>query len=648
MLLGKRSTDEESLSRENTNQGTNAKRGAVTYTSEQLTMYREQYNAAKRASETLRRKLRTAIDAGLEVSQDDSNELSRLTAVTTQRRLVLTRARRGKPVDRRTSVARQEVTSLVHDPKIQELAKSGPYSAQQLAEYKRSFYDAGEAFRQRKRQLAKVANVRKVTKAEETELANLRRAKNLQKKLWDRARQGKPADYRVNRPKKSLEDLLESAKLHKIAQSSGYSVKQLAEAQRRYLDSRNTVGAFKRALADVEKAREVTPEEKTQLQTLLRAAAQQKRMFARMCRGRPADVPGFLPKKDVASLLKDPEIQRIAQLGDYSVDEVAAQKRGYLDARNKYLAAQRLVSSVQDEGGTLQPDQADHFLELDQAYQLQQAGWDRMRKGERVDPAVQPPPKVGRLGQEVAALRQNDPARHPGAYTPEQIAMYDQQHLAALDDLNAFQDQISAPERRGRPLTDEEEEQLRNLQNVYHQRRAEWERVAQGPSVDGLSEDRASVSYTAEQIAAYNQEHLDALRRLRAFDKKMAAAGHPPTADENIQRRALLDDFNEKKIWNRARSGKPVDRQVHRSKSARPQEARPDIPSPEQASPAKEDPSTRQPLQISGPRHLLAPVLSSARHFLQGVGRQWRALLAKPRRLKNIEPAELLRAEHVL
>ncbi|KAI9827395.1 MAG: hypothetical protein M1826_006320 [Phylliscum demangeonii] len=602
VMLAKRTTDEESarsqedvkqeaVKQEAVKRGTNASVGPIHYTPEEMAAFKAQYNSARRESNRLRDKVKDAKDA----SQDDVAELLRLTALTHQRKLVVTRARQGKPIDRRTSLARQDVASLAQDPEIEELAKLGVYSARQLAEYKRSSLDATVRFQTRKKELAKIAKVRKITKAEEKDLANLQRDYNLQRKVWDRARLGKPVDYRVDPPKHSVDDLLESAKLHEIAQSSGYSVKELAEAKRRLLDSKNAVADFERKLAEVKKGRQVTPEETTQLQALSEEVKRQKRMFHRMSHGRPANDGDYLPRKDVSSLLKDAEIQRIAQRGGYSVEEVAVQKRGFLDALYEYRVARELVLSVKDEGGILTSEQEDGFLEIDKAYQLQKTGWDRMRAGEPVDPAIPPPPKVGRLGQLVAALRQNDPARR------------------AL-------------------------------------------------SVDGLSKDKRPSPYTADQIAAYNQDQLDALSTLRAFLKKMAAAGHPPTTDDHAQHQALRNDYNEKKrIWDRARRGKPLDRLVRKQrgaaaapKSEESQESRPGSQEQvSQASPAKEDPSTRHPpLHMSGPRHLLAPVLSSARHLLQGVGRQWRAMpwtrsLAQPR-LNMAKPAELLRAEHAL
>ncbi|KAI9827960.1 MAG: hypothetical protein M1826_006156 [Phylliscum demangeonii] len=655
-MLAKRTADEESPnSPEAVQQVANARKGPVIYTSEQLATYREDFNAAQRELVRLGKKVKRARGAGQEVSQDDVDELSRLTKLTSQRKLVLSRARQGKPLDRRTSLARQDVASFMQDPKIEELTKSGVYTAQQLAAYKRNFYDAKAA-------LAQAVKVRRITEAEKADLAELQRAFNLHRRIWSRVQQGKPADYRVNGPKKSMDRLLASAKLHEVAQSSGYSVQELAEARRRYLDANIEAKSFQNKLAEVEKFRKVTPEEKTQLRTLLQAVTQRKRVSDRMSRGQSADGVTHPPRKDLTALLQDPEIHRIAQLGDYRVEEVAVQRRAYLDAISEYRAARRLTAAVQQAGGILTPHEEDRFLQIDRAFQLQKIGWDRIRKGERVHPEPLPSPKLGRLGREVVALRRNaevDAVRHPVTYTLPQLAMYEKQQADALHALRAFQDQIAAAERSGRLITHDEGAQLGKLREVYTKRLAEWSRVQQGLPVAVLSEDGTSATYTAEQLAAYSEAHLNALGKLRAFEARMAAAGHPPTADDDARLQALREDSLEKEDrWTRARDGKPVDQNQRRvgsdSRSAAAPERHPTRPElASQAGQAKEDPATLQPLQMSIPRRLLAPVLSSARRWLHGLGGQWRAMpwtryLAQPRRLNIVQPADLLRAEHAL
>ncbi|KAI9826507.1 MAG: hypothetical protein M1826_006608 [Phylliscum demangeonii] len=497
-MLAKRTTDEESAnSPADVSGGTNARDGPVIYTSEQLATYQEQFVAARKASHNLRNRVKRARDAGRTVSQADVDELARLTAITSQRRLAFIRASQNKPLDRRTTVAWQDVASLARDPEIQELAKSSDYySAEELAACKRRAVDAGTEFRSMKNRLAKVGRERPVTKAEEEALADLRREYNLQRTIWNRVRQNKPVGYRVARAKKTVDDLLQGTDLQEMAQASGYSAQELAEARRRYLDAVNTANAFKRELAEVEKVRPVTAEETTQLQMLRSAMGKLERVYYRMCRGRPAEGGDFRPKKGMAALLREPETHRIAQRSGYRVEEVAVQRRAYLDARSQYRAAQRRIAAVKKAGGTLAPDEADAFLEIERAYHLQKPRWERLSKGEPLDPAIPPLPISGRMGEDVAALRQRPAGSHSG------------------------------------------------------------------------SQEQASQA------------------------KKADPSPHPPSP-----------------------------------------------PPP--------------PLQISGPRHLLGPVLASARRWLQGLGGPWPDMpwtryLARPRRLTGIEPAEWLRAEHAL
>ncbi|KAI9833663.1 MAG: hypothetical protein M1826_006754 [Phylliscum demangeonii] len=552
----------------------------------------------------------------------------------------------------------------MQDPEIQELAKAGLYKAQQLAEYKQKFLESRRQFDSVKYQLAKTAKVREVTKAEEKELANLRRVYNHHRNIWNRVRQDKPAKYRVNRPKKSLDDLLASPELHEIAQSSGYSVEELAEAKRRHLNAYNAARSFQNKLSQVKKIRQVTDDEAAQLQSLSAAAVREKHAFSRMIKSPDAEVGVGVPRKRLADFMQDAEVQRIAQSSGYSLEEVAVQKRGFLDAKYEYREAQRLISAIKEERRSLTREEEEQFTKIDDAYHLQKTEWDRMSKGGRVDPAIPPPPKLGQLGKDVAALRPKAEvgemahpvthnAQHQVANTPQQIAMYDQQHLDALDESPAFQEKISAVQRS---MTNEEEDQLKYLRDVYNQQRAEWDSFRRSRSVGGPSQDVRSITYTAEQIAAYNRARLDALSKLRAFRTKMAAAGHPPTADDETQLRALREDYNEKtKIWDRARIGKPVDQRFYKHrpgwvpKSARSREAPPGSQAP--SSQTEADPWTNPPLQMVAHR-LLAPVLSSASHFLHGLGRQWRALpwtryLAHPR-VNTVKPAELLRAEPAL
>ncbi|KAI9800111.1 MAG: hypothetical protein M1826_005365 [Phylliscum demangeonii] len=525
VMLVKRTSNEESGNRQEDVHREIARKGPIVYTPEEMAGFRDHFNAARRAYSKLRYKLRRAKIAGLKVSENDVQELSRLKKVTSQNQVVLARARLGKPLDRPTKVTKKDIASLEQDPKIQQAAKLGVYNARQLAEYKRSYIDAETRFHSRKRQLTRVAEVRKITETEEEELADLKRALNLQKTMWERASKGRPADQQVFPLKKSMEDLIGSPKLQQVAQSSGYSVEELAVAKRRWLDSNNAVNAFKRELTKVQKVRQVTPEEDRRLQTLLKAANQHNRMFDRMSRGKPADY-----RKGFTAFLEDPDNERMARLGGYTVEEVAQQKREFLDAKYEYRAAYKLLSVIKNEDRTLLPEEEDYFVKTDRAYHLQKTAWEHMSKGERVDPRAQPLLQFGKLGKAVAALQQD----------------------AKVDEIAQAPDPVD---------------------RVVHKR--------QDPKNTQAPEIRRTG----------NQEQADS-----------ASRGGPAKKEE------------------------------------------PSTPPP------------HQPLQMSDTRNLrvpvLAPYLSSASHFLQGLGRQWHALpwtryLVKPR-LKMAKPAELLRADHAL
>ncbi|KAI9823658.1 MAG: hypothetical protein M1826_007676 [Phylliscum demangeonii] len=263
-------------------------------------------------------------------------------------------------------------------------------------------------------------------------------------------------------------------------------------------------------------------------------------------------------------------------------------------------------------------------------------------------------------------------------YPVRELAKAKRRSLDAQNAIGAFKKELAEVEK-ARKVTPEEKGQLQALVKASSQQETVFRRMSRGLSVDNIdvaalrpdakvdeiahpNPAAYTVTYTAQDIAGYTQLFLDASNKLRAFEEQMAAtqqAGHSPTLDVKAQHRALQDDFNKKKMmWLRAQVGTPVDRVVHTRREPKT------APSPEtrragsqeqasQASAAKEDPSTTHPpLQMSGPRRLLAPFFFSASHFLQGLGREWRHMpwtryLAEPR-LNRVNPAELLRAEHAL
>ncbi|KAI9809975.1 MAG: hypothetical protein M1826_003810 [Phylliscum demangeonii] len=588
-------------------------------------------------------------------------------AVLTKRTTDEASANRQKDVDRDVASVQQDpkikqaakrrrksIDDLLKDPKLHEIAQSSGYPVEELAVAKRRLLDAINAADEFKKVLTEAEKVRKVTPEEKGHLQALAKVYHQQITAWRRMSQGKPVDQRVRRPQKSIDDLLEDPKLHEIAQSSGYPVEELAKARRRFLDAHNAVVAFKKKLAEVEKVRKVTPEEKGQLEALAEVRYQQMTVWRRMNPGNPVDQR--LPRqktKSIDDLTQDPKLHEMAQSSGYPVEELAKAKRRWLDGLKAVREFKKELTEVKKVRKVTLEERV-KMQELVRASSQQLTVFRRMSQRLPVD------------NVDVAALRQDakaDEVAHlnPVSYTPEQIASFDQTHLDALYDLLNFQQKLSALKRSGGSISPAHEVHLEMLQDVYNLRRAWWEEVRQGLSFHGLNHEGRSVKYTAQEVAGYNQLFLDASDKLRAFEKQVAVAqqaGHSPTPDVKAQHRALQEDFNKKAMWFRARDGTPVDRVVHK----RPESQT--APSPEtrrsgdqeqasQASPAEGDPSAAHPpLQVSGPRHLLVPFVSSASHLLQGVGRQWRVMpwtryLAAPR-LNEVTPAEWLRTEHAL
>ncbi|KAI9813957.1 MAG: hypothetical protein M1826_002335 [Phylliscum demangeonii] len=686
------------------------------------------------------------------VTPEEKGQLQALGKARYQQVTVFRRMSKGLPANQQVP-RKKSIDDLLGDRKLHEIAQSSGYPVEELAKARRRFLDAHNAAVAFKKELAEAEKVRKVTTEEKGQLQALMKARSQQVTVFRRMSRGLPANQQVPR-KKSIDDFLEDRKLQEIAQSSGYPVEELAKARRRFLDAHNAAVAFKKELAEAEKVRKVTTEEKGQLQALGKAASQQHTVFHRMSQGLPGNRP-VLRKK---SMVEDPKLQEIAQSSGYPVEELAEAKRRWLDATKVFRAFRKELTEaatvrevIPEERRQLKALEAaasqqetvfgrmsqglpvdkidtqdivgDSQLLLDASNKLrafeeqmavaQQAGhsptfdvkaqhralqddfnekttmWLRGRVGTPVDrvvhkgrgPKPAPSPETGGPGSQeqasqasptkedidVAALRRDakvDEVAHlnPVAYTPAQIAMFDQAHLDALNELLNFQQRLSALKRSGGSVSPAHEVYLKMLQDGYNLQRAWWEKARRGVSIHGLNHEGRSVTYTAQEIASYHQLFLDASDKLRAFEEQMAVAqpaGHSPTRDVEVQRLLLIDDVNKKKtMWFRALDGMPVDRVVPKRREPKT------TPSPEtrragnqaqasQASPAKEDPSTTHPpLQMSGPRRLLAPFVSSASHLLQVLGRQWRAMpwtryLAELR-LNKVTPADLLRTEHAL
>ncbi|KAI9826696.1 MAG: hypothetical protein M1826_006578 [Phylliscum demangeonii] len=598
-----------------------------------------------------------------EVTPEEKSQLQALRKAASQQQTAFRRMSHGFPVDQ-PGPLRKSIDDLLEDPKLHEMAQSSGYPVEELAKAKRRWRDAVNAVRAFKQELMEVEKVRKVTPEEKGQLQALVKATSQKETVFRRMSQGFPVNQRVPR-RKSIDDLLEDPKLHEMAQSSGYPVEELAKAKRRWLDAVKAFRAFKNELAQVERVREVTLEEKGQLQALVKAESQQTTVFRRMSQGFPVDqrVPR---RKSIEDLLEDPKLHEMAQSSGYPVEELAKAKRRWLDAvkavrafKNELAKVERVREVTLEEKGQLQA--------LVKAESQQVTVFRRMSQG---FPANQQIPRK-RMDDLLEDPKLHEMAQSSG-YPVEELAKAKRQSLDARNAVDAFKKELA----KVRQVTPEEKGQLHALVKAAKQRQTVFRRMSQGLPVDNIdvaalrpdakvdevahpNPVASTVTYTAQEIAGYNQLFLDASNKLRAFEEQMAVAqqaGHSPTPDVKAQHRALQDDFNKKQtMWFRARDGMPVDRVVHKRREPKT------APSPEtrrqeqvsQASPAKEDPSTTHPpLQMSGPRRLLDPFFLSASHLLQGLRRQWRAMpwtryLADPR-LNRVNPAELLRAEHAL
>ncbi|KAI9812378.1 MAG: hypothetical protein M1826_002845 [Phylliscum demangeonii] len=602
-------------------------------------------------------------------------------AVLTKRTTDEASANRQEDVDRDLASVEQDpkikqaakfqlksIDDLLEDPELHEIAQSSGYPGEELAKAKRRSLDARNAVGAFKKELAQVEKVRKVTPEEKRQLQALVKAASQQQTAFRRMSQGVPVNQRVPLRKMSIDDLLEDPKLHDMAQSSGYPVEELAKAKRRWLDADNAVRAFKVELAQVEKVRKVTREEKGQLRALVKAASQQETVFRRMSQGFPVDQRVSRPKNSIDELLEDPKLLEIAQSSGYPVEGLAKAKRRWLDADNAVRAFKIKLAQVK-KVRKVTPGEKRQLQALVKAGSQQETVFRRMSQGFPVDQRVsRPKNSIDELLEDPKLLE----LAQSSGYPVEELAKAKRQSLDARNAVDAFKKELA----KVRKVTPEQKGQLEALVKAANQQHAVFRRMSQGlpadkidvaalrpdANVDEVAHPNpvaSTVTYTAQEIAGYNQLFLDASNKLRAFEEEMAVAqraGHSPTPDVKAQHRALQDDFNKKKaMWLRAQVGTPVDRVGHKRRESKT------APSPEtrrqeqasQASPAKEDPSTTHPpLQMSGPRRLLAPFFFSASHLLQGLGRQWRAMpwtryLADPR-LNRVNPAELFRAEHAL
>ncbi|KAI9812526.1 MAG: hypothetical protein M1826_002816 [Phylliscum demangeonii] len=308
------------------------------------------------------------------------------------------------------------------------MAQSSGYPVEELAKARRRFLDAISAADAFKTKLTEGEKVRKVTAEEKGQLQALMKARYQQQTVFRRMSKGLPAIQQVPRPKKSIDDLLEDPKLHEMAQSSGYPVEELAVAKRRLLDAQNAAGEFKNVLAEAEKVRKVTPEEKGQLQALVKARSQQETVFRRMSKGLPANQQ-VSRKKSIDDLLEDPKLHEMAQSSGYPVEELAVAKRRLLDAQNAAGEFKNVLAEA-EKVRKVTPEEKGHLQALVKAGSQQEKVFRRMSEGLPVD----------NIDDTIT-------------YTAEEIAGYNQVFLDASNKLRAFKEQMAVAQQAGHSRT---------------------------------------------------------------------------------------------------------------------------------------------------------------------------------------------------
>ncbi|KAI9820407.1 MAG: hypothetical protein M1826_000933 [Phylliscum demangeonii] len=447
------------------------------YPVEELAKAKRRWLDAISAVDVFKREL-AGVGKVRKVTREEKGQLKALVKVASQQVTVWRRMSLGKPVDQRVR-RKKSIEDLMENAELDDIAQSSGYPVEELAKAKRRWLDARNAVSAFKKKLAEVEKVRNVSPEETAQLQALAKVASQQVAVWRRMRLGNPVDQRVPRPKKSIDDLLEDPKLLERAQSSGYPVEALAKAKRRWLDAINDVDAFKKELAEVEKVRKVTPEEKRQLQASVKAASQQETVFRRMSAGFPVDQRVPRDKKSIDDFLEDPKLHEMAQSSGYPVEELAKAKRRWLDARNAVGAFEKELAGV-EKVRKVTPEEKRQLQTLVKAASQQRTEFRRMSQGLPVDSI------------DVAALRPDtkvDEVAHPNPVAQE-IEGYNQLFLDASNTLRAFEKQMAVAQQAGHSPTPDVKAQHRALQDDFNMKKTMWFRARDGTPVDRVVHKR--------------------------------------------------------------------------------------------------------------------------------------------------------------
>ncbi|KAI9807699.1 MAG: hypothetical protein M1826_004559 [Phylliscum demangeonii] len=412
---------------------------------------------------------------------------------------------------------KKSIHDLMENPKLHEIAQSSGYPVEELVRAKRRFLDAQNAAAAFKKELAQVGKVRKVTAEEKEKLQALVKAKSEQERVFYRMSQGLPVKQQAPR-KKSIDDLLEDPKLHEIAQSSGYSVEELAIAKRQSLDAENALHEFKKELAEAEKVRKVTPEEKGQLQALVKATSQQQTAFNRMSRGYPANQQ-VGRKKSIDNLLKDPKLHEIAQSSGYPVEELAIARRQLLDAENAFYAFKKELAEV-DKVRKVTPEEERQLQALRKAASQQETVFRRMSQGL---PGNQPVNRKKSLDDFLEDPKLHEIAQSSG-YPVEELAKAKRRWLDALNAVRAFEKEPTEAEKV-RQVTLEEKGQLQALGKAASQQETVFREMSRELPVDNIDVAALRPDAKVDEVAHLNPVALVTRRSgLEALDQTIATS----------------------------------------------------------------------------------------------------------------------------
>lgn len=295
---------------------------------EEVASYKRQLLDATGALDRVRRTRPTSDQekARLRALRDAFNELN----------MIWRNLKEGKPPDTPRSQGNtpRELTDLTRDPDVLAAAELGGRPVEEVAAVKRHYLDSRNTMRNVEVELAE-AQARGDDQSTRQDIeVRLRRARDLfnrRTRAWNRI-QRVPAPRR-GRARKDLATVMKDRDVVEVAERSGRPVEEVAATKKLYNDIRADVRDLQTELAETKKTgdapiiREVERRLREAMDTF------NKRQIA-WNRVRKDKIPRRRrPRKDVAALRGDADVIAAAERTQRPVDEVAATKQQYLDAK---------------------------------------------------------------------------------------------------------------------------------------------------------------------------------------------------------------------------------------------------------------------------------------------------------------------------